>query len=66
MRRLYPGPMILAGFLLVVVGAVVPWLIVLQIIPSTYALNFVSFAASVSGLMLGIAGVAYYVSRRKK
>jgi hypothetical protein len=58
--------MILIGFLLVVVGAVVPWLIVLQILPSTYALNFVSFAASILGLMLGIAGVAYYTSQRRK
>jgi hypothetical protein len=66
MRRLYPGPMILIGFLLVVVGAVLPWLIVLQILPSTYALNFISFAASILGLMLGVVGLAYFVSLRKK
>jgi hypothetical protein len=66
MRRLYPGPMLLIGFLLVLAGAVIPWLIVLQVIPSTFALNFLSFGASVLGLMLGIAGVAYYASQRRK
>jgi len=65
MRRFSPGPMILIGFLLVLAGAVIPWLIVLQIIPSTWALNFFSFAASMLGLMLGIAGTAYIIRLRK-
>jgi hypothetical protein len=58
--------MILIGFVLVLAGAVIPWLIVLQVIPSSFGLNFASFAASIIGLMLGIAGVAYYVSVRRK
>jgi hypothetical protein len=66
MRRLYPGPMILVGFLLVLAGAAIPWLIILKVIPSTLALNFISFAASLVGLMLGIAGTAYIVSSRKR
>ena len=65
MRRFSPGPMILIGFLLVLAGAVIPWLIVLQVIPSTWALNFLSFAASMLGLMLGIAGTAYIVRLRR-
>lgn len=65
MRRFSPGPMILVGFLLVLVGAVLPWLIVLQVIPSSFALNFISFAASMLGLMLGIAGTAYIVRLRR-
>lgn len=65
MRRFSPGPMILIGFLLVLAGAVIPWLIVLQVIRSTWALNFLSFAASMLGLMLGIAGTAYIVRMRK-
>jgi len=65
MRRFSPGPMILIGFLLVLAGAVIPWLIVLQVIPSSWALNFFSFAASMLGLMLGIAGTAYIIRLRK-
>jgi hypothetical protein len=57
--------MIGIGFLLVLAGAVIPWLIVLQVIPSTWALNFLSFGASMVGLMLGVAGTAYLVRLRK-
>ncbi|HNS50334.1 MAG TPA: hypothetical protein PKO09_04045 [Anaerolineae bacterium] len=63
--RLSPGWMIGIGFLLVLAGAVIPWLIVLQVIPSTWALNFLSFGASMVGLMLGVAGTAYLVRLRK-
>lgn len=65
MQRLSPGWMIGIGFLLVLAGAVIPWLIVLQVIPSTWALNFLSFGASMVGLMLGVAGTAYLVRLRK-
>ena len=65
LRRLSPGWMIGLGFLLVLAGAVIPWLIVLQVIPSTFALNFLSFGASMVGLMLGVAGTAYLVRLRK-
>lgn len=58
--------MIGVGFLLVLAGAAIPWLIMLHVIPSTFALNFLSFAASFLGLMLGIAGTAMYVRVRRK
>jgi hypothetical protein len=54
------------GFLLVLAGMVFPFLIVLQVLPSTFWLNFLSFAMSVSGLILGLVGSAYYVAAHRK
>lgn len=49
---------LVSGFLMVLFGAVMPWLMVLQIVESTFFLNFLSFAASFTGLMFGIIGAA--------
>jgi hypothetical protein len=58
--------MLALGFVLVMVGAILPWMMVLGTIRSTFALNILSFAASVAGVMLGIAGAAYFVRLRRK
>lgn len=59
---------ILIGFLLVLAGAVLPLLMVLTILPSTFFLNFFSYSASVAGLFLGVLGGALYAraARRSK
>jgi hypothetical protein len=57
---------ILAGFFLVVIGFVLPFLMVLQVIQSTFFLNFLAYAASFSGLLLGIIGSAFYTAARRK
>ncbi len=66
----HPRAVILVGFLLVLSGVILPLLMVLQVIRSTFLLNFISFGASVSGLLLGIVGAASYVkinlSKRNK
>lgn len=56
------------GLVLVLLGALFPWLMVLGYLRSSFALNILSFAASLVGLMLGIASTAFWVSvrRRKK
>lgn len=56
-----PLIMILIGFVLVTAGMVLPFLMFLQIIPSTFFMNFFSYAASVSGLFLGLIGGSLYV-----
>jgi hypothetical protein len=68
MKGLPPGTTILVGFLLVLTGAVLAWLLVLRILPSTFFLNFLSYIASVLGLFLGLVGAALYVrlNRSKK
>jgi hypothetical protein len=58
--------MILIGFVLVLAGAVVPWLIRLRFLPSNWPLLFLSFTASTAGVLLGIAGSAYYVRTHRK
>ena len=55
---------ILIGFFLVLSGAVLPMLMVLEIVKATFLLSFISFGASVSGLFLGLVGVALYVKSR--
>ncbi len=61
-----PLHLILIGFLLSLVGVALPFLMVIQSVPSTFFLNFLSFTASISGLILGIIGAALYVRRRRK
>ncbi len=61
-----PIQMIVIGFVLVLLGAVFPFLMVMQIIQSTFLLNFLSYAASISGLFLGILGAASFVRLNKK
>ncbi len=55
------------GFILVLLGFVIPFLIVIKILPSTFFLNFFAFGASVAGLYLGIIGASgLYVERKHK
>jgi hypothetical protein len=61
-----PVWIIIGGFMLVLTGAAIPWLIVLRFIPSTIFLNFFSFGCTVLGLLLGIVGTAYLVTGRRK
>lgn len=56
------------GFIMVVIGAVLPFLIVMRILPSTFLLNILAYATSTVGIFLGVIGVAMFVGeeRRKK
>jgi hypothetical protein len=61
-----PLTMILCGFGLSLVGVGLPLLMLIHIVPSTIFLNFLSFTASMSGLMLGIGGATQYVRAHRK
>lgn len=61
-----PKWLILIGFLLVLFGFVAPFLMVLGVFRSTFALNFISHGASISGLFLGMIGAALYTRTRRK
>jgi hypothetical protein len=56
---------ILIGFVLVLLGAVLPFLIVMQVIESTFFLNFLAYGASLSGLILGFFGATQYVREHR-
>lgn len=61
-----PLAMILMGLLLSLMGVAFPALMVIHVLPSTFFLNFFSFTASMSGLILGILGAARYIGARRK
>lgn len=57
--------LILTGFFLVLAGAVLPFMIVLGILPSTFTMNFLAFGSSVVGVFLGVIGAAMYVNEKR-
>jgi predicted benzoate:H+ symporter BenE len=61
-----PRNYILLGLVLVLLGAILPFLMVMQVIPSSLALNFISYIASVLGLFLGIIGASMYIRQNRK
>jgi hypothetical protein len=63
MIQVPPWALILIGFILVVIGVAVPFLIVIRVFPSTFFLNFFSYGASLTGLFLGIIGASQYMRR---
>ena len=54
------------GLILMLLGIILPFLMVIHLIESTFFLNFFSWGASVSGLFLGFIGVATWVKIRKE
>jgi hypothetical protein len=58
--------LIYIGLALILVGIIIPLLEVMQYITSTLFLNFFAYTASTLGLFLGIIGMAYMVSKRKR
>lgn len=66
MGRTQPVRLILIGFFLVLFGFVGPLLMVIGVVETSFAFSFLSHAASVSGLLLGVIGTAMYAGTRKK
>jgi len=58
MIRLSSRAIIFIGFILVLLGFLLPLLMVIKVLESTYFLNFFSFIASLLGLVLGMMGAA--------
>jgi hypothetical protein len=61
-----PRFLLFLGLFLMVLGIVLPFLIVIQILESTFFLNFFSWGASVAGLSLGMIGFAMYSRNRRE
>ena len=66
MMERHPFATIAIGFVLVLLGAVLPLLMVMRIIQPNFPLSFFSYAASVAGLFLGLIGAAFYARRRRR
>jgi hypothetical protein len=54
------------GIFLMILGIVIPFLIVIKVLESTFFLNFLSWGASVAGLAFGTIGFAMYSRNRKE
>jgi Trk-type K+ transport system membrane component len=66
MINLRPEQFILIGFFLVLLGFVLPLLMVVHVIQTTYVLSFVSSGAATAGLFMGIIGASRYIRLNRK
>lgn len=64
--KLKPKQFLIYGFLLVTYGMVIPWLMVLGVIKSTFFLAFTSYAASFVGVIFGVVGVVTYYREHRR
>ena len=64
MKQLIPPRLIILGFVLLVLGFVLPFSMLLQVLPSTLLLNFVAYLSSLFGLVIGIVGLVLYTQTR--
>ncbi len=53
------------GVILMLLGVILPFLMVIHVLVSTFFLNFFSWGASVAGLSFGTIGFAMYARGRK-
>lgn len=53
------------GLILMLLGIILPFMMVIHLIESTFFLNFFSWAASVIGLALGMISVTLMVKHHK-
>jgi len=60
---LNPKFLLPVGFVLVLFGAVAPFLMVMGVLESTFFMNFLSFGTSIVGLFLGLLGISTYRNR---
>lgn len=65
MKLTQPSGFIIAGFLLVLVGFLLPLLMTLRVIQASFLLSFLSYGASMGGLILGLVGAAMARGRDK-
>ena len=53
------------GVILMLLGVILPFLMVIHVLKSTFFLNFFSWGASVAGLAFGTIGFAMYTRTKK-
>jgi polyferredoxin len=61
-----PRTLLFIALGLLLFGWVMPFLMVIHLVDSTFTLNFLSWGSSVGGLYLGVMAVAGLVRRRNK
>ena len=66
MNKINPKTLMIVGTLLMVTGVVLPFLILLKVLESTFFLNFFSYTIQVLGLILAMIGLVAVAGIRKK
>ena len=61
-----PKRLLIIGSILLIIGVLGPLLMVIQIIENSFLISFLSYGASICGLLLGTMGAAMYGGTRKK
>jgi membrane associated rhomboid family serine protease len=66
-NRLLDSPLgvIFIGFILVLLGVLLPFLMVIGILESGFFLSFISYFASLIGMIVGLLGAAMFVKERR-
>lgn len=64
-RDMDPRKMIAIGFVMVLIGWLLPLMMVVKVIEAGFFLSFFSYTISLLGLFFGIIGAASYVRDRK-
>lgn len=62
----HPRRLFVVAVLLMLFGVVMPFLMVIHVVESTFFLNFLSYAASTLGLLLGFVSLAASRIQQKK
>ena len=60
-----PLKLIAIGFVLLLSGAILPFLMLVGLLQSTLFLNLVAVVCSIGGLTTGFMGVAFYIRRKR-
>jgi hypothetical protein len=60
MRVSAPVRLIVVAFVLLLAGALLPFLMVIRVLEPSFALSFFSYALSLVGLITGLIGAAHY------
>jgi len=61
-----PRLLLSISVVLMLLGIILPFLMVIQVLESTFFLNFFSWGASVAGLALGTVGFAMWSKGRRE
>ena len=61
-----PKNMMIIGTLLMITGVVLPMLMVIKMIPSTFLLSFISYGASLAGMVMAFVGLFTYITFNRK
>jgi hypothetical protein len=64
MARITPKMMVAIAFGMLLLGVILPLLMVMQVIPSTFFLNLVAYLCSFFGIVIGFIG-AVWLSKNK-